>query len=59
MTGGDREQYELLVFRKGLLLALTWSSEVRMTRMSARGHQKGATLAMWRGEGAYWKRRRV
>jgi len=58
MTGGDREKHELLVLRKGLLLASAWSSEARMTRMSARGHQKAATMALWRG-GGYWKRRRV
>ena len=55
--GGDREQYELLVLKKGLLLASALSSEVRMTRMSATGHQKAATFALWR-EGAYCKRRR-
>lgn len=56
---GDREQYELLVLKKELLLASALSSEARMTRMSATGHQKAATLALWRERGTYWKRRRV
>jgi len=56
MTGGDRKQQEMLVLRKGLLLASAWSSEARMTRMSARGQQKAATMALW---GAHWKTRRV
>lgn len=46
MTGGDTKQHEMLVLRKGLLLASAWSSEARMTRMSARGHQKAATMAL-------------
>jgi hypothetical protein len=39
MTGGDREQHELLVLRKGL----------RMTRMSASGHQKAAIMELLGG----------
>jgi hypothetical protein len=49
ITGGDRELHELLVLRKGLLLASAWSSEARMTRMSARGHQKAANWHCGRG----------
>jgi len=65
MRGGDSEQHEMLVLKKGLLLASAWSSEVRMTRTSAGGHQKAATMAMCVCVcvcvcgGAYWKRRRV
>lgn len=39
----------MLVLRKGVLLASAWSSEARMTRMSATGHQKAATKALWGG----------
>jgi len=60
MIGGEWEQHELLVLRKGLLLASAWSSEARMTRCQPEGTR---TQPPWHcggwGWGGYWKRRRV